>query len=122
MLWILMLAAGQLSEEAVRVKGWAKKAKPITECRSPEDCDAKWQRATAWIKSNSRFQIAVDQPTLLSTYGAVYANTGLSFVIERRRNKDGVEFIAARGWCGNAFTCKPKAKDALATLKREIER
>lgn len=118
---ILILALALQSDEAViRAEGWARKAKPIATCSSEEQCEDKWRKATDWIKRNSRFQAAVDQPDLFSTYGAVYANTDLSFVLARRSRADGTTEILARAWCGNVIACKPKPKDAIASLAREL--
>lgn len=119
MLLVLALVA-QADDAAIRAEGWARKAKPVAVCSTTVDCDEKWKRGTDWIRSNSRFQIAVDKSDLFATFGAVYANTDLSFVLTRRVRSDGKTEIAARAWCGNVITCKPKPKDAMASLARVL--
>ena len=114
----LLLTVG--ADDAARAQGWAKKAKPIATCTTAAECDAKWAKAKAWVQANSRFQIAVDQPNLLATHQPIYANTDLSFVVERRIRPAGGFEIAARAWCGNTITCKPKPKVALADLAQAI--
>lgn len=121
MLLIALLFSAAADEAVARAQDWAKKAKPIAECASDEDCAAKWQRATDWVRKSSRFQVAVDQPNLFATYGAVYANTDLSFVLEKRARPAGGYEIAARAWCGNVLTCKPKPKAAIAELQSAIK-
>lgn len=120
MLIMLMALAAQDSAAVARAEDWAKKAKPVAACSSPEDCDAKWKRASEWVRANSRFQIAVDRPDLLATYGAVYANTDLSFVIARRSEAGGATQIVARAWCGNVLTCHPKPKAAMSELSQAL--
>jgi len=121
---LILIFAGllaQADDNAIQAESWARKAKPIAECATALECDEKWKRAVEWIRNHSRFQIAVDRPNLFATYGAVYANVDLSFVIERRSMKDGRFQIAGRAWCGNVITCKPKPKDAVAALARVLE-
>jgi len=118
---LIFLAMAMQPNDAVRAEEWAKKAQPITTCASAADCDEKWKRASDWIRKNTRFQFAVDRPDLLATYGAIYANTDLSFVLARRQRADGATEIAARAWCGNVISCNPKPKTAMAALKREVE-
>lgn len=116
----MILAMAMQPDAAIQAEAWARKAEPVATCASEAECDEKWARGVAWIKSNTRFQMWVDRPDLLATYGAIYANTDLSFVLVRRKLQDGTTEIAARAWCGNVITCKPKPKNAIAALKREI--
>lgn len=117
---MILLAIALQADVAMRAEGWAEKAEPISSCASDAECDDKWKRASDWIRRNTRFQIAVDKPDLLATYGAIYANTDLSYVLVKRKGQNGQTEIAARAWCGNVISCKPKPKNAIAALKREI--
>ncbi|WP_159981922.1 MULTISPECIES: hypothetical protein [unclassified Novosphingobium] len=117
---LIFLAMALASSDAIRAEEWARKAKPIATCSSEADCDEKWKRASDWIRKSTRFQFAVDRPDLLATYGAIYANTDLSFVLTRRQRADGTTEIAARAWCGNVVACNPKPKNAIAALTREV--
>jgi|GEM_PF-6338141 len=117
---MILLAVALQADVAMRAEGWAEKAEPIATCASAVECEEKWKRASDWIRKNTRFQIAVDKPDLLATYGAIYANPDLSYVLVKRPKPDGTTDIAARAWCGNVISCKPKPKNAIAALKREI--
>lgn len=121
MLLTILILAFQADAVAIDAGGWAKKAKPIVICDDGADCDVKWGRGAAWIREHSKFQIAVDKPAILATYGPVYANVDLSYVLTKRLRKDGKFDISARAWCGNVITCRPKSKDAILSLSRAIE-
>lgn len=116
----IFLAMALQADAAAQAEGWAKKAKTIARCSSTVECDEKWKRASQWVRANTRFQFAVDRDDMLATYGAIYANTDLSFVLVKRSTPGGGTEIAARAWCGNVITCKPKPAAAIEALKREI--
>jgi len=115
---LMILAMAMQPNDAVRAEEWARKAKPIATCSATEECDEKWRRASDWVRANTQFQFAVDRPDLLATYGAIYANTDLSFVLARRKRADGTTEIVARAWCGNVVSCNPKPKTAIAALTK----
>ena len=122
---MILIAAAMLlpmpDDIAAQAEGWARKAKPVAECASEQDCDTKWRAASAWVRKNSKFQIAVDTPTLLSTYPAMYPSLDLAFTLVRRKDETGRPSIAVRAWCGNVFSCSPKPRDAVASLRRALD-
>ncbi len=119
LLSIFLLIAG--SDEAVaRARERSLKAEPVATCSVEHECSEKWLRAKEWVRSHSQFQIEVEEPDLLATYPPVYANTGLAFVITKRKSEDGRYDIAARAWCGNVLTCKPKPRKAIIELRAAL--
>lgn len=120
MLLFVLLMGVQANDVAARARDWARKAEVVASCKSDNECAEKWKAAGSWIQTNSRFQIAVNQPDILATYPPVYADTGLSFVIEKRAHPAGGFDIAARAWCGNVFKCNPKPKRAIEDLRSAL--
>jgi hypothetical protein len=120
-----LIAAAALTslapDEAAQVERWAKKAKPFATCQTESDCGEKWARAAQWIRDNTRFKILVDQPGLLSTPGAIYANTDLSFTLTLTKGGGGTSSLNVFAWCGNVITCSPKPKSAVDQLRRVVE-
>lgn len=123
---MLLLIAAALLQSAddtpTRAHEWAHKATPFATCSDAADCDTKWKRAGDWIRENSRFRIVVDEPGLLSTPGAIYANTDLSFTLTKTQRPDGSFSLNVHAWCGNVIACQPKPKRAVAALASAVMR
>jgi hypothetical protein len=119
MFWMMVGLAAAATDESVAVQAakWAKKATPVAVCTTADECDKKWAKARDWIRDASRFKIAVDERNLLSTPGAIYANTDLSFTMTKVERSDGRFELRVRAWCGNVISCSPKPADAVERLK-----
>lgn len=122
MLTFIVAMLASPTDDAVRwAEKWSKKAETFSACADENDCAAKWSKARKWVIENSRFSIRVDQPDLLSTSGAIYANTDLSFTLSKTGNsRDGYK-LNAYIWCGNIITCSPKPKSALRALAAAVQ-
>lgn len=116
---------------AALLAGCALEPRPLTfeemadqkppKCSGAQHCAAMWQRAQAWVATNSRYKIQIATDVVIQTYTPTRSSTDLGFTIVREVvAPDQYRFITKAG-CDNIFGCMPSREKALAALHRYMK-
>lgn len=89
-------------------------------CPSKPVCDTYWQRAQAWVASNSAWKIQTASDAIIQTYGPAYSRVDLAYTITRVPNADGSARIVIAANCDNFIRCYPTRTDAIVSFKRFV--
>lgn len=93
--------------------------KPVL-CVGKTQCDAFWQRAQAWVASNSEYRLQTVTGAVIETQGPMVGRAGLAYRVTRvPDNADGARIYVLAS-CSNAFGCTPEPSTAIAAFKRFV--
>jgi hypothetical protein len=87
-------------------------------CVDPAQCDLYWQRAQAWIASNSYYRMLLSTDSVIETYGPLAGRTELAYRVVKIPDGKGGARINVAAECGNVFRCDPTVTDAIVGFKR----
>lgn len=87
-------------------------------CVDRTQCDVYWQRAKAWISSNSYYRVQLSSDSVIETYGPLPGRMELAYRILKIPDGAGGARITVVAQCGNVFRCVPTATDAVVAFKR----
>jgi hypothetical protein len=83
-------------------------------CTVGADCDAKWSRAVAWIKTNSTLKVQAQTDTVVQTAGPVGLEPTPAFTVTKVARGDGRYEITFNGGCGSPSSCVPTIPESRA--------
>jgi hypothetical protein len=89
-------------------------------CADRGQCDIYWQRAQAWIGSNSFYKIQTVSDAIIQTFGPRPSGVDLAYTITRVPNRDGSGRIYVNPNCGNLIGCTPTRTEAVIAFKRFV--
>jgi hypothetical protein len=89
-------------------------------CISGPDCDAKWNRAAAWIAANSTLKIQVRTDTVVQTTGPTQSETTPAFTVTKVARGEGRFEITFNGGCGNPNRCVPSILESRARFTQFV--
>jgi hypothetical protein len=90
-------------------------------CASKAQCDVYWQRAQAWVASNSEYRIRVANDVLIETFGPFGSKVDLAYRITRVPENSGGARIYIFTGCDNFIRCYPPRTDAIVAFKRFVK-
>jgi PBP1b-binding outer membrane lipoprotein LpoB len=117
----LIEAQRRLSEQNLEddKKYAAEAAKPII-CQNKKDCELKWERAVAWVVSNSEWKIQTQTDNLIQTFGPEEDSTSTAFLISKVPLSNGRYQITITADCGRRGLCIPERTWAKAMFGRYV--
>jgi hypothetical protein len=105
---------GQVDPDVMQIA-----TRPLT-CSNKAECDLWWQRAQAWVASNSKYKIETANDSLIQTAGPDGGKRALAFQITRAAGPDGTVTIGFSAHCDSSLGCKPNPWEAGADFKRYV--
>lgn len=96
-------------EHSVKAGNTTESTIPVS-CKNKADCDAKWQKAQAWVVTNGVWKIELSNDSIIQTHGPANSIDN-AFTVTRMNNADGSGKIDIRARCGNLFGCTPTKQE-----------
>lgn len=99
------------ADEAVGVKPELVEAwrVPVT-CNNADQCKLYWQRAQAWVATNSLIRVQIANDVVIATGNSMMNSTTRSYSVVREPRADGSALISFDTTCRNSLGCEGESK------------
>ena len=89
--------------------------RPVT-CKSGDDCQQKWSRATQWVKQNSAYKFQTISDNLMQTMGPLPDDPSPAYTVTKVSTGKNIYTIELDGGCDNWIGCIPSIVEAKASF------
>lgn len=90
-------------------------------CEGKSQCDLYWQKAQAWVATNSAWKIQTANDTIINTYNPAPNAATLGYqLVKTPLGNERYEIIVQTS-CGNMFGCIPSGVQQTAALKGYVK-
>ena len=112
----LMLAACAPPMTASQQAAMLAAATRSVTCKSGNDCQQKWSRATQWVKQNSAYKFQTVSDNLMQTMGPLPDDPSPAYTVTKVSTGNNIYAIELDGGCDNMLGCIPSMLESKASF------